>query len=85
MSPQPTKLEVSHSDRGGVLQAVRSVLARLPSEQREIVILLGYYRLSRAEIAALLGIPASRINALFRSAVRNLRKLLAPGARPSLA
>jgi DNA-directed RNA polymerase specialized sigma24 family protein len=78
MSPIRTKLEVPHSDRGGLLEAVRSVLARLPAEQREVVILLGYYRLTRDEISALLGQPAARINAHFRAAVRNLRALLGP-------
>ena len=80
-----TRLEIPHPDRSGFLQTVRSLLAHLPAEQREVVILLGYYRLSRDEIAAVLGQPASRINALFRAAVRNLRGMLAPGARPSMA
>ena len=79
-----TSLEV---DRAGIgaLEAVRSVLARLSEEQREVVILLGYYRLSRAEIGALLGQPVSRIDALFRAAVRELRGLLGHGRMPSLA
>jgi DNA-directed RNA polymerase specialized sigma24 family protein len=84
MSPLFGKLD-PHSDRTGMLEAVRSVLSRLPAEQREIVILLGYYRLSRDEISALLGQPATRVNALFRAAVRNLRGLLGPSAPFSMA
>ncbi len=85
MSPMSTQRKTSHPDRGGMLEAVRSVLARLPAEQREVVILLGYYRLSRAEISVLLGQPATRVYALFRAAVRNLRGLLGPSAPLSMA
>jgi len=60
----------------GMLEAVRSVLARLPAEQREIVVLLGYYRLTRDEIGALMGQPVARIDALFRAAVRSLKGIL---------
>ena len=60
----------------GMLDAVRSVLTRLPAEQREIVVLLGYYRLTRDEIGALLGQPVARVDALFRAAVRSLKGIL---------
>ena len=60
----------------GLLEAVRAVLARLPAEQREIVVLLGYYRLTRDEIGALLGQPVARVDALFRAAVRSLKGIL---------
>jgi RNA polymerase sigma-70 factor (ECF subfamily) len=76
MSPIRNRLDTPYLDRGGVLDAVRAVLGRLPDEQREVVVLLGYYRLSRDEIGALLGQPVGRIDALFRAAVRRLRALL---------
>jgi len=60
----------------GMLDAVRAVLSRLPAEQREIVVLLGYYRLTRDEIGALLGQPVARVDALFRAAVRSLKGIL---------
>jgi len=69
----------------GVLEAVRSVLARLPAEQREIVVLLGYYRLTRDEIGALLGQPVARVDALFRSAVRSLKGILGSSQRLGFA
>ena len=61
---------------GGVLDAVRSVLARLPAEQREIVVLRTYYHLTRDEIGAILGEPVARIDRVFRAALRNLRRIL---------
>lgn len=60
------------------LEEAREVLARLPAEQREVVVLLSYYRLTRDEIGALLGQPLSRVNALFRAAIRSLREILGP-------
>jgi DNA-directed RNA polymerase specialized sigma24 family protein len=69
----------------GMLEAVRSVLARLPAEQREIVVLLGYYRLTRDEIGALLGQPVARVDALFRAAVRSLKGVLGSSQRLGFA
>jgi len=69
----------------GLLDAVRNVLARLPAEQREIVVLLGYYRLTRDEIGALLGQPVARIDALFRAAVRSLKSILGPAQQLGFA
>ncbi|HEX5011752.1 MAG TPA: sigma factor-like helix-turn-helix DNA-binding protein [Planctomycetota bacterium] len=60
----------------GMLDVVRAVLARLPAEQREIVVLLGYYRLTRDEISALVNQPVARVDALFRAAVRSLKSIL---------
>ena len=73
------------ADRRGVLDAVGFVLGRLPAEQREVIVLLGYYRLKRDEIAALLGQPVARIDALFRSAVRRLREILGPKHKVNFA
>ncbi len=67
------------------LEAARSVLERLPAEQREVLVLLGYYRLTRDEIGALLGQPLSRIDSLFRAAVRRLREILGPPRHASFA
>jgi len=67
------------------LEATRDVLQQLPREQRELIILLGFYRMTRDEISALLGQPLSRIDAVFRAAVRSLRSILAPPSRPTFA
>lgn len=69
----------------GMLDAIRSVLGRLPAEQREIVVLLGYYRLTRDEIGALLGQPVARVDALFRAAVRSLKGILGPSQQLGFA
>ena len=67
------------------LEAAREVLGQLPAEQREVLVLLGFYRLSRAEISALLGQPIARIDSVFRAAVRSLRDILGPQQRMSFA
>jgi DNA-directed RNA polymerase specialized sigma24 family protein len=58
------------------LEAAREVLEKLPVEQREVIVLLGFYRMTRDEISALLGQPLTRIDGLFRAAVRSLRGIL---------
>jgi len=78
-------LEESRPDATGLIRRARTVLTRLPADQREIVILLGYYRLSRDEIGALLGQPVAHIDAVFRAAVRSLRNLLGSPRHASLA
>ena len=70
---------------GGVFDAIRSVLARLPAEQREIVVLRTYYHLTRDEIGAILGEPVARIDRVFRAALRNLRMILNPPQHASFA
>ena len=84
MNRDESPLELPLPDSEGALEASRAVLSRLPAEQREVVVLLGYYRLTRDEIAALLNQPLARVDALFRTAVRSLRELLAP-PRASMA
>ena len=78
MNRDERPLDLTDADTEGALEASRAVLSRLPAEQREIVVLLSYYRLTRDEIAALLGQPIAQVDALFRTAVRSLRQLLAP-------
>jgi DNA-directed RNA polymerase specialized sigma24 family protein len=79
----PLSLQGAASQR--LLESARNVLSRLPAEQREVVVLLGYYHLTRDEIGALLGQPVARVDALFRSAVRSLRGILGSDQRPSFA
>jgi len=81
----PARLDRPAFRGSGMLEAVRSVLARLPAEQREIVVLLGYYRLTRDEIGALLGQPVARVDALFRAAVRSLKNILGPSQQLGFA
>ena len=85
MTQHEGRPELAKMPGGGMLHAIRSVLARLPAEQREIVVLRTYYHLTRDEIGAILGQPVARIDKLFRAALRNLRQILGPPQHASFA
>jgi DNA-directed RNA polymerase specialized sigma24 family protein len=79
----PREAPVSSEFPAATLEATSKVLTQLPREQRELVILLGFYRMTRDEISVLMGQPISRIDSLFRASVRSLRMILAGSPRPS--
>jgi RNA polymerase sigma-70 factor (ECF subfamily) len=54
-------------------EALAAALARLPSEQREIVELKSYAQLTLREIAAITGLPQGTVATRYRTALANLR------------
>jgi len=62
----------------GVVQQVREALARLETEQREIVMLREYQGLSYQEIAQVLNVPVGTVRSRLFRAKLALRELLAP-------
>ena len=57
------------------------VLAHLPLEEREVLILWKYYGLARDEIASVIGSSVEAVDALLRNAVADLRHVLTGGMR----
>jgi RNA polymerase sigma factor (sigma-70 family) len=56
---------------------VKAALAKLPSRQREALVLNYYQELSNADAAALMGVTVEALESLLSRARRNLRALLA--------
>ena len=61
------------------------VLAHLPLEEREVLILWKYYGLARDEIASVIGSSVEAVDALLRHAVYDLRRVLTGGVRVQAA
>jgi RNA polymerase sigma-70 factor, ECF subfamily len=59
---------------------VESAIASLPPRQREVFILSRYHRLTHTEIAETLSISAATVSNQMTSALRHLRRRLAPVA-----
>ncbi len=57
-------------------ETIRSVLARLPEEQREIVELKTYGGLTLREIAETTALPAGTVATRYRAALQSLRRWL---------
>ncbi|MBD1542458.1 hypothetical protein G9E11_09405 [Arthrobacter sp. IA7] len=55
---------------------IREALTKLESEQRDVLVALHYCRLTVAEAAQQLGIPADSVNHRALAALRTLRRLL---------
>lgn len=70
---QQDELEVQDLDRA---------LARLPPDQREVLLLVGLEELSYADTARILGIPQGTVMSRLSRARERLRALLAGGDRP---
>lgn len=69
------------ADSGIVLDELKSALALLAPEQREVVLLVGLEQLSYAEAAAALGIPIGTVMSRLARGRERLRQLLDAGAR----
>ena len=52
------------------------LLDRLPTEEREVLILSSFYGLARDEIASILGASVGLVDALLQRARNDLRRLL---------
>ncbi|WP_030898915.1 RNA polymerase sigma factor [Streptomyces sp. NRRL F-5126] len=65
-------------DAAALAPALRSALAELPSEERELVLLVSWEQLTPAEAAAAVGIPAGTARSRLHRARGRLRERLAP-------
>lgn len=66
------------------LGALQQALARLPEEQRAVVLLVGLEEFSYAETAGILGIPIGTVMSRLHRGREQLRRLLAGNAGPPL-
>jgi len=57
-----------------------NVLAHLPEEEREVLILSKFYGLARDEIAGIIGSSVDVVDALMSRAVADLRRVLTSGS-----
>ena len=71
-APGPEELAVLSEERGRLLQAI----ARLPANQREVLMLHEFDRLTHREIAEMRGEPAGTIRSQFFYALNALRSAL---------
>jgi RNA polymerase sigma-70 factor (ECF subfamily) len=59
---------------GGDADEANALLARLPGEQREVIVLKVYSGLTFREIAEALGVPANTVASRYRYAIERLRE-----------
>lgn len=71
------------ADSGVVLAELKAALARLASEQREVVLLVGLEQLSYAEAATVLDIPIGTVMSRLARGRERLRQLLETGSQIS--
>lgn len=69
-------VEADAAPQREAMDAVRAALARLPSEQREIVELKAYAGLTLREIAEISGLPPGTVATRYRAALGRLREWL---------
>jgi RNA polymerase sigma-70 factor (ECF subfamily) len=74
-NPTPEQAALAADEQASVRQAV----ARLPEQERIIVVLRYYHQLSYAEISAVLGIPQATVGTRLHRARERLRQLLGYG------
>ncbi len=70
--PAPGDVVVQTVDRDEALR-LRSVIARLPEAQRQVITLAFYGQLTHAEIGTRLGLPAGTVKARMRLGLQKLR------------
>jgi RNA polymerase sigma-70 factor (ECF subfamily) len=75
------EISVSHSEPGQLLDMERA-MARLPPEQRVVLLLVGLEQLSYAEAAAILEIPLGTVMSRLSRGRERLRRLLAGEPEP---
>jgi RNA polymerase sigma-70 factor (ECF subfamily) len=66
------------------LAALEAALARLPEEQRAVVLLVGLEELSYGDAAAALGVPVGTVMSRLHRGREKLRAMLAEGGHPGL-
>lgn len=76
-TPEQKLSQIQHGDR------VAAALARLPTRQREALVLYHYQELPQAEVAALMEISVDALESLLRRARTQLRTQLLEPERPS--
>lgn len=68
------------AETGAALRDMRSALAQLPAEQREVVLLVGLEQLTYAEAAQVLEVPIGTVMSRLSRGRERLRQLLEEGA-----
>jgi RNA polymerase sigma-70 factor (ECF subfamily) len=74
--PLPEEATGMHSEPGDLLD-MQNAMARLPPEQRVVLLLVGLEQLSYAEAAAILEVPTGTVMSRLSRARERLRQLLA--------
>ena len=90
--PAPTAVEEDHpafaarAEQGDGLElaALEAALARLPEEQRAVVLLVGLEQLSYRDAAEALSVPVGTVMSRLHRGREKLREMLAEGGRPGL-
>lgn len=83
MDPERTPSSAPSADevlmREDLAREVRAALARLPPDQRQVVVMAYYQGYTQSEIARLLGIPLGTVKTRMRLALQKLRDFLGSG------
>jgi RNA polymerase sigma-70 factor (ECF subfamily) len=74
--PLPASDPVIHTERAELHDRVNEALQKLPTEQREVVLLHVLHQLTHTETAAALGCPVGTVKSRLSGAFRKLRALL---------
>ena len=70
----PTQRQDTALERKEAVHRLRSFIRRLPSDQREVLILRYYNQLSEREVADIVGIPTGTVKSRMYHAIRKLRR-----------
>lgn len=81
----PLQSAATSAEGGIVLAELAAALARLPDEQREVLLLVGLEQFSYAEAAGVLGVPVGTVMSRLSRGRERLRQLLeqGPAAAPT--
>jgi RNA polymerase sigma-70 factor, ECF subfamily len=80
--PPPEAVELadqpvgSHAERSQAGIDARRLLAELPEEQREVLILRYYHDLRESDVAAILGVPTGTVKSRMHNALRRLSDIV---------